>query len=110
MKAEYKKTGSYVTSIEQQRRIFAYICSYFLSEDSTNILALDNQALFNDLLATQAAIQADLKVRNILVSTYIMYQTPVSTHIMYQTPVCQNKGQIFVFDLSPRKKYRQGFL
>ncbi|XP_023320219.1 uncharacterized protein LOC111695221 [Eurytemora carolleeae] len=62
LKAQYKKTGSYGTSIEQQRWIFSFICSYFLSEDSTNILALDNQALFNDLQATQASIQADLKV------------------------------------------------
>ena len=48
-------------SLEVKRNLFLAAASRFLEDDDT-ILALDNQQLYNDLLATNNSVKAGLKV------------------------------------------------
>ena len=47
-------------SDQDRRRLFSTVCHYFLSENVC--ISLDNEALFNDLMATLNSIKAGLKV------------------------------------------------
>jgi len=64
LQIQHIKRGTFGSSAAEKRRLFKLICDMFLNDDQeeVDILALDNSALFNDLLATYSAVNAGLQV------------------------------------------------
>jgi len=60
LKNQYSKKKTFGASVKDRRRLFSTVCHYFLSEESS--ISLDNESLFNDLLATYNSIKAGLQV------------------------------------------------
>jgi len=57
---QFSKRKTFGKSDQDRRRLFSTVCHYFLSENVC--ISLDNEALFNDLMATLNSIKAGLKV------------------------------------------------
>ena len=62
LQIQYVKRGTYGAGAAEKRRLFKGVCDVFLREENEEVLSLDNEALFNDLVATHAAVEAGLQV------------------------------------------------